>query len=147
MSARLFNLLTKPLNNIRNVYYFSYISYHRFALWDDLSCSIYSLVIINSHTRESFISRFPELFPLAILLCFLTNMISRFCPCQMEVNGFLFIVFLLQVRKLSPVLCKALNWFEERYPFFSSRTLIILRSLEAIKSKSIRNYFTLLNSL
>ena len=147
MSARLFNLLTKPLNNIHNVYYFSYISNHRFALWDDLSCSIYSLVIINSHTRESFISLFHELFRLAILLCFLTNLISHFCPWQMEVNGFLCIVFLLQVRKLSPILCNALNWFEERYPFFSSRTLIILRSQEAIKSKSIRNYFTLLNSL
>ena len=55
-SAMLFKLLTQPLNNIKNVYYFSYISNHRFAFWDDLSCPIYSSVIINSHTSESFIS-------------------------------------------------------------------------------------------
>ena len=135
-SAMLLNLLTQPLNNIKNVYYFSYISNHRFAFWDDLSCPIYSSVIINSHTSESFICLFPELFSLAILFCFLTNLMSRFFPWQMEVNGFLFIVSLLQVRKLSPVLCHTLNWFEERHPFCSSRTLIILHSLEAIKVKA-----------
>ena len=125
------NLWTK-----KNVYYFPYISNHRFAFSNDLSCPIYSSVIINSHTSESFISLFHELFSLAILFCFLTNLMSRFFPWQMEVNGFLFILSLLQVRKLSPVLCHALNWFEERHPFCSSRTLIILHSLEAIKVKA-----------
>ena len=80
MSAMLFNLLTQPLNKKKNVYYFSYISNHRFAFCDDLSCPIYSSVIINSHTSESFISLFPELFSLAILFGFLTNLVSRFFP-------------------------------------------------------------------
>lgn len=102
------------------------------TFWDDLSCSIYSSVITNSDTSESFIRLFPELFSVAILFCFLTNLMSRFFPWQMEVSGFLFIVSLLQVRKLSPVLCHALNWLEERHPFCSSRTLIVLHSLEAI---------------
>lgn len=132
MFAMLLNLLAQPLNSIYNVYYFPYIYKHRFAFWDDLSCSIYSPVITNSDTSESFIRLFPELFSLAILFCFLTNLMSRFFPWQMEVSGFLFIVSLLQVRKLSPVLYHALNWLEERHPFCSSRTLIVLHSLEAI---------------
>ena len=48
---------------------------------------------------------------------------------------------LLQVRKLSPVLCNALNRFEECDPFCSSRTLIVLHSLEVMKSKNIRLFY------
>ena len=142
VNTRLF-VLRGILVNVHNihVYYFSYNYKHHFAFCDDLNCPIYSWLITNSHTSESFIRLFLELLSLAILFCFLTNLMSRFPPWQMEVNGFPFVVSLLQVRKLSPVLRHALNRFEECYPFCSSRTLIVLHSLEAMKSKNIRLFY------